>query len=237
MTDKLLVFDIWGDYGYFRQGFTSTSTITYPFPSRTSITGLISAILGLEKDSYHDIFNEENSKIGLRILNPIKKMNINLNYINTKGNKFLLSDISENPRVQVQAEFLKDVKYRIYISLKDTQLLNELFELIKNHKSVYTPCLGISECIADFSLAYDDLLDLNKMSGENIDINSVILKDNYKLVIEPNKKYGITKSPGFMNSERVVSKFLEFYYEENGNTIQIESGEYYSVGDENVILY
>ena len=25
---KLLAFDIWGDYGYFRRGYTSTSTIT-----------------------------------------------------------------------------------------------------------------------------------------------------------------------------------------------------------------
>ena len=82
MTEKLLVFDIWGDFAYFRRGYTSTSTITYPFPSRTSIAGLISSILGFEKDSYHDIFNQNNSKLGLRILNPIKKMNINLNYIN-----------------------------------------------------------------------------------------------------------------------------------------------------------
>lgn len=237
MTKKLLVFDIWGDYGYFRKGYTSTSTITYPFPSRTSIAGLISCILGLEKDSYHDIFNENNSKIGLRILNPIKKMNINLNYINTKGKKFLLSDIKENPRVQVQAEFLKDVKYRIYLSLKDQNLLNELFNLINEHKSIYTPCLGISECLADFNLAYPKLLDLNKKNGENIDINSVILKDKYNIVIEPNRKYGIVKSPGFMNSERVVSKFIEYYYEENGNPIKIENGDYYSIGDENIVLY
>lgn len=237
MTEKLLVFDIWGDYGYFRKGYTSTSTITYPFPSRTSIAGLISCILGLEKDSYHDIFNENNSKIGLRILNPIKKMNINLNYINTTDNKFLLSDIKENPRVQVQAEFLKDVKYRIYLSLKDQNLLNELFNLINEHKSIYTPCLGISECLADFSLVYPKLLDLNKKNGENIDINSVILKDKYNIVIEPNRKYGIVKSPGFMNSERVVSKFIEYYYEENGNPIKIENGDYYSIGDENIVLY
>ena len=92
MSKKIIAFDIWGDYGYFRRGYTSTSTITYPFPSRTSIAGLISAIIGLKKDSYHEIFNEINSKIGLRILNPIKKMNINFNYINTKEG-FLLTDI------------------------------------------------------------------------------------------------------------------------------------------------
>lgn len=236
MTEKLLVFDIWGDFAYFRRGYTSTSTITYPFPSRTSIAGLISSILGFEKDSYHDIFNQNNSKLGLRILNPIKKMNINLNYINTKGG-FLLSDIKKNPRVQVQAEFLKDVKYRIYVSLNDKSIMDDLFSLINNHKSIYTPCLGISECLANFELVYDDLLDLNEKTGENIDIHSIVLKEDYNIVIEPNRKYGVVKSPGFMNSERVVSKFLEYYYEENGNTIKIASGDYFPVGDENIILF
>ena len=45
------------------------------------------------------------------------------------------------------------------------------------------------------------------------------------------------KSPGFMDSDRVVYKFLEHYYEENGNSIKIKQGEYYKVGDENIALY
>lgn len=236
MNKKLIAFDIWGDYGYFRRGYTSTSTITYPFPSRTTIAGLISGILGLEKDSYHDIFSENNSKLGLRILNPIKKININLNYINTKEG-FLLSDIKSNPRVQVQAEFLKDVKYRIYVSLNDNKLMEELYYNLSEHKSVYTPCLGISECIANFRLAYDDLFDLNLSNGNNININSILLKNSYDLFIEPGKKYGIVKSPGFMNSDRIVSKFLEFYYEENGNSIKVKNGDFYSIGDEKIALY
>lgn len=236
MTIKLIAFDIWGDYGYFRRGYTSTSTITYPFPSRTTIAGLVSGMLGLEKDSYHEIFNENNSKIGLRILNPVKKININLNYINTKEN-LVLSAIKSNPRVQVQAEFLKDVKYRIYVSLNDDNLMQDLFTNLKEHKSVYTPCLGISECIADFKLIYDEILEVNTLNEDNVDIDSIIFKDSANLIIEPGKKYGIVKSPGFMNSQRIVSEFLEFYYEENGKSIKIKNGDYYKVGDEKIVLF
>lgn len=236
MNDKIIAFDIWGDYAYFRRGYTSTSTITYPFPSRTTIAGLISGIVGLEKDSYHEIFNEENSKIGLRILNPIKKININLNYINTKEG-FLLSDIKKNPRVQVQAEFLKDVKYRIFVSLDDKQLMEELYYNLSEHKSVFTPCLGISECIADFKLAYEDMFDLTLISEKDVYIDSIILKDSSNLIIETEKKYGIVKSPGFMNSERIVNKFLEYYYEENGKPIKIKNGDFYLIGDEKIALY
>ena len=236
MNKKLLAFDIWGDYAYFRRGYTSTSTITFPFPSRTTISGLIAGILGLEKDSYHDIFNEECSKIGLRILNPIKKLNINLNYINTKKS-LVLSEIQTDPRVQVQADFLKDVKYRIYVSLDNRNLMEELFLNLNEHKSVYTPCLGISECIADFSLVYDDFFNLKKLNGDNVNINSIILKSMGDLIIESGKKYGIVKSPAFMNSERVVSKFLEYYYEENGNSIKLKNCDYYPIGDEKIVLF
>lgn len=234
--NKLVVFDIWGDYGYFRRGYTSTSTITFPFPPRTTISGLIAGILGLEKDSYHEIFSEKNSKVGLRILNPLKKINMNLNYINTKED-LILSNIKSNPRVQVQAEFLKNVKYRIYVSLDDNKLLEELFSNLNEHKSVFTPCLGISECIANFKLAYDNLLDLKLLNGDNVDINSVVLKNNSDLIIESGKKYGIVKSPGFMDSERIVLKFLEFYYEENGNPIKLKNSDYYQIGDEKIVLF
>ena len=71
----------------------------------------------------------------------------------------------------------------------------------------------------------------------DVNIDSVILKNTGDLVIEPGKKYGIVKNPRFMNSERIVSKFLEYYYEENGNSIKIKNGEFYSIGDEKIVLY
>ena len=76
------------------------------------------------------------------------------------------------------------------------------------------------------------------LSNENdVEINSIILKNTSDLIIEPGKKYGIVKSPGFMNSDRVVSKFLEYYYEENGKSIKVKNADCYSIGDENFVLY
>ena len=238
MSEKLLAFDIWGDYAYFRRGYTATSTLSFPFPSRTTVSGLISSILGIKRDSYYDIFNAQNSKIGINILNPIKKVRFNLNYINTKLG-YHLWDIKDQDslRTQVRVEFLKDPKYRIYVSLNDNKLMDDLFELLYNHQSIYTPYLGISECIANFQLVGDDFFNVNKEMGENIQIDSILLKNESKIIIEPNKKYGLIKSPGFMSSERVVTQYLEHYFEEKGNSIKISEGEYYRVGEDNVILF
>lgn len=239
MSKKALVFDIWGNHAYFRKGFTATSTLSYPFPSRTTIAGLISGIIGFPRDSYYELFNESNSRVSLRILNPIKKFRMNLNYINTKEG-FLLSDIkSQGKRTQVQAEFLKDVKYRVYLSLDDNKIMNDLLELLSNHKSVYTPCLGVSECFANFKLIGDGFSIIEKITS---DVNDIVLIDSVvpidtKIIIEPGKKYGMIKSPGFMNDDRVVTSYIEYYYEENGNPIKISNADYFKIGEDNVIFF
>lgn len=238
MTKNALVFDIWANHAYFRKGYTATSTISYPFPSRTTISGIIAAILGLERDSYYDLFNENNSKISIAILNPIKKFRMNLNYINTKEG-WILSDINkQGKRTQVRAEFLKDVKYRIYVCLKDEKKMKELFDLISNHKSVYTPFLGVSECIANFKLVGDGLFSIEELfvNNEGISIKSVVPTDS-NLLIESGKKYGTIKSPGFMNNERIVTSYIEYYYEENGKPIKISNQSYYKVGKDNVLFF
>ncbi|WP_304125727.1 type I-B CRISPR-associated protein Cas5b [Methanosphaera cuniculi] len=234
---KIVSFDIWSDYAYFRRGYTTTSTISYPFPSRTTIAGIIAGILGYPRDSYYNLFQENNSKIGLKIINPIKNTRINLNYINTKLG-MNLSDIEANgKRTQIPAEFIKDAKYRIYVSLNDEDVMNQLYYALHEHKSVYTPYMGISECLANFKLVEDKIHQVQPQIQENININSVVPKNSGNIQIEKGKHYGIVKSPAFFNENRSVSSFLEFFYETKGNSIKLDSCEYYQIGEDNVIMY
>lgn len=237
MIDKTVVFDIYGNYGYFRRGYTTTSTISYPFPSRTTLTGIVSGMLGYDRDSYYDIFGPKNSAFALQIINPIKKMRMNLNLIDTKTG-FILSD-NKGQRTQLPAEFLKDVKYRIYLWLDDDSIMNDILTSLSNHKSVYTPYLGISECLANFKLLENDFIEPKEISvnGEGIRIDSIVPTGKAEIKIESRKKYGIIKSPAFMNAERVVEDFQEFYYEENGDNIIIVDGKYHSIGEANVIFF
>lgn len=237
MTTDVVVFDVWGDYAYFRRGYTTTSTISYPFPSRTTIAGFVAGILGYPRDSYYELFNEKNSKIGLKIVNPIKKTRLNLNYVNTKESMHLFEIKSNGKRTQVPAEFLKDVKYRFYISLEDNELMEKLCSFVKEHKSVYTPYLGITECICNFDLVGDGIIDAEEVNGENVQIDSILVKKDVNIVIEKDKKYGVVKSPGFMKKDRSVKSFIEYYYESNAQSIQVDSCTYYKIGEDNVILY
>jgi len=237
--DKVLVFDMWGDYAHFRRGYTTTSPLTYPFPSRTTLSGIISAILGYERDTYYDYFNENNSLFAIQILAPIKKTIINMNLIDTKIGFYLWD--CKGQRTQIPYEFIKGPSYRFYISLDNQEIFDKLFTSISNHNSVYTPYLGISECISNFKGVQDVVYPIEKKEAncDPIDVHTIIPKDKAKLIIENNKVYGTVKLPGFFERGRTVTKYLEFYYEENGMPIKIANGTYYHVvgKDDNIILF
>lgn len=246
--NKILVFDIWGDYAHFRRGYTTTSPTTFSFPSRTSLSGFVSAILGLPNEkvdpenSYYHFFRKENSAFALKILNPIKKRRININLVNTKNqaNPLYFKLGIFKGRTLIPFEFIKDPKYRVYVWLKEDRLYRNLKEMVESHKSVYTPYLGISECIASFEFKDEfvgETAPKKKFAYEPTKIDSVIKRDDtIKIKIEP-KKYSIARMPLFMNKNREVEEYATFIYETEGNSLTIERGFFYEVGSENVIFF
>ena len=49
---KCLVFDIKGDYGHFKKYYTTSSPLTFSIPPRTTVSGMIGALIGLDKEEY-----------------------------------------------------------------------------------------------------------------------------------------------------------------------------------------
>ena len=238
--DEVLAFTVWGDWAHYRRVYTTTSSLTYPFPPRTALIGMISAILGYKRDSYYDFFTQENSIIALEILNPVKTKQINFNLIRTKEG-FILRDIKvAGKRSQIPLEFLKEPKWRIYLGMEDAERFETLRQMLKEHKSIYTPCLGISELIANFAFERTYALDKKQIvtGGEEVQIHSIIQRTkDLSIKAERNLKYGRVKVPGEITKERVVTKYLEFFFEKNGSPLTLLRGEYYSFGEKNVIFF
>jgi CRISPR-associated protein, Cas5h family len=82
--NKILIFDLVGMFAHFRKFYTNSSSLSYAFPPRTVITGLLAGILGYERDKYYEEFSSENCSVGLAIKNPIRKLVQTVNYIRTK---------------------------------------------------------------------------------------------------------------------------------------------------------
>ncbi len=167
---KVLIFEISGEFAHFKPYDTTSTKLSYPFPTPPTVLGMIGAILGLSKQDqqYLKILNDANTKVAVSILNPVKKLHWGLNLLNTKGN---IVDLS-NGHTQVLTEFIKDARYRIIVSMEKQDLYNSLKERLEKKESYYDLCLGITECLADFEFVGEYEASLNKYNS--IEVDSVI---------------------------------------------------------------
>ena len=236
MLGNFLIFDIWGDYAHFKKYYTTSSPLSFSIPPRTAIIGLISAIIGEGKEEYLSLMTKEKADIAVRIINSIKKIRMTHNLINTKDGFWIpVKRGSHEPRTQIRFEYLKDPKFRIYFRHSDTNIYELLKVNLRSHKSVYTPCLGISELLADFEFIAETSVMNTSVGDDFVNIHTVVPLDILKEIdlLQPGRKYFKERIPVEMLPGRVVTEYREILYEVDGNSIRakIESALTLDNGD------
>ena len=208
---EALVFDVWGDVGFFRKYFSTSSPLTFPFPPKTTIIGMIAAILGREKDSYYEEFNEENTNIALILKSSINKSKFNTNLLDTKSPP-------NDYYTQVGFEILKKPAFRIIFHHHDANLMNELEKLLEQHKTTYTLTLGLANCLSNFRFVCKSKV--HKQNTEEID--SVIPVYNIEKIMEYGQYFKV-KMPTTFNKDRVARGYREYLFERDCNPIKVKT--------------
>ncbi|MCK4260846.1 MAG: type I-B CRISPR-associated protein Cas5 [Halanaerobiales bacterium] len=241
MTTKTLVFDIWADYAHFKKYFTTTSPLTFSIPPKTVIYGILGAIIGLEKDEYLEYFQNE-CKVGIQILNPIKKVRIGLNLIDTKKAKGIGWNRIEQ-RTQIRTEFLKDPKYRLYIAHDNLKIYEALKKYIQTHKSVFTVSLGLSECLANFRYVGEEEVERIQGNDEFVEVVTSFRIDDGNVkkgdinFDESGKEYFLDKVAIEMKPDREVVDYGQVLFERSGKGIKLRPQYYYRISSGENILF
>ncbi|WP_449241359.1 type I-B CRISPR-associated protein Cas5b [Desulfoscipio gibsoniae] len=227
MKKKVLIFDLYGDYAHFRKYYTTTSPLTFSIIPPVTLMGVLGAILGLsnENNLYLETLNEAGTKVGIQLIKPVKKFRMGMNLINTKNDYWVPKHRTEGARTQIKYEFLKDAAYRIYVSMDNEELLNQLKYNVSRHKCVYTVSLGLSELLADFSFV--DMRDFNWRENDSsfIDIVTAVSMDDVLqggIDISPGSRYLKENMPIKMDSNREVTQYNEMLTETMGNHIKLK---------------
>ncbi len=169
---ELISFDWCGKMAHFRKFYSNASALTHTIPPRTTVLGLLASIAEIERDSYYlgtknEVFN--NLKIGIQIINPVRKINQKLNYLKIvkdgASEESLATDLNDlyifrgyGNRKQVSSEIIvphsirdKDalIKYRIFVGFPDSD--EPIFTTLKsNINREYYPfgvCLGAANML------------------------------------------------------------------------------------------
>jgi CRISPR-associated protein Cas5h len=138
------VFDISGKFAMFRKSYTTTSSISFPFPPPTTVAGIIGAILGFPHNSNQKAdradywFKMRGTRVAVKINLPIKWYRTGINFTNTKTNK-------SSDHTQIKHQFVRDPSYRIYV---DGPLEESLKDNLKKRIFHFSPYLGVAFCEA-----------------------------------------------------------------------------------------
>ncbi len=173
---NLVIFDVVGKMAHFRKYYTNSSSLTYYFPPRTALTGLISGIIGKEKDTYYELFSSDKARIAISIKASLRKIVQTVNYI-WAGNPDQLNG-SKGVRTQIPLEIVvpasyeDDIRYRVFFSHNDQKILEKVYVTIKERKLIYPPYLGISEFTAKIEFV-DYVTSVKERKGEVV-LDSVL---------------------------------------------------------------
>ena len=144
LIQSVIRFKISGAMAHFRKFYTNSSSLSYPFPPRTTVAGIIAAILGIERDVYYDLLSMEKARIGLALKSSYRSIMQTINFPTTKK--------GEKGRTQIPTELIlpsngeKKLVYEIVFSHCNNELMDEFYKKLDN--PVFPLYLGLTECPA-----------------------------------------------------------------------------------------
>ncbi|MEM3162583.1 MAG: type I-B CRISPR-associated protein Cas5b [Candidatus Bathyarchaeia archaeon] len=236
MSIKLVIFDVKCFLAHFRKHFSTTSSLSYSFPPRTTIVGMVAAMLGYGRDTYYSVFASEKCKIALQVRTPVRRLTNTMNYLMTDKPVNLLKLRGIVGPAQVHVEMLisdsrdpHPLSYRIFFNHEDSDLLKEVAERIKSRRFVYPPSLGVANNIAE--LEYVDLVDAEvyRPSGE-VEVHTVIPVSMVKKLVPCYDRRVFVEElvPADFAEDRSLKREEDYVYEGEGKPIRVVVSEVFS---------
>lgn len=235
--DRILAIRVWGEYGNFRNFEATTSHLSFPFPPPTSIAGFLAAILGITNlnNEYLRVFSPQNTRIAVRLLNPVRTISTTFNNLSTVN-----SNIYLNERVQIPTELLVKPDYIYYVYHESPDIMEKLEYKVKNHAYTYPVYLGKNSYFAEFEFA--GLYDVETV--EENDFVEVVtptkMEEIKDIQYSDDKKYSMVTMPIIMRPEdRVVEKYSKVLWELNAKPlkIKVKKGFLYRIKNEDKYEY
>ncbi|MDG6966968.1 MAG: type I-B CRISPR-associated protein Cas5 [Nitrososphaerota archaeon] len=154
MARRVVVFDVWSNYAYFRRPYSTTAALTFNFIPRSAIEGLVGAILGIRSDRAYEALSS--AKLALGIRNPVRKIPFATSHIHSDFWSVMKAYLENKEHKRnftslVSLELLVEPRYRIYVD--DSTIEQTLVDSLSHHRISYTPYLGTSTMIANFAYA------------------------------------------------------------------------------------
>lgn len=236
---KVIVFDIKGRFAHFRKFYSNSSSLTYGIPPRTTLVGIIAAILGYERDEYYQVLDSEKLHITSRKMTPTNKLIQTLNYIRAENIKDIMIP---KKHTQVPFEILtgeNGIVFRVYLSHEKKEILNEIEDRLITRRFFYPPSLGGVNFLSNIN--YIDTVEAKEVySQDYIRISTPIRTESLIELSIDSYKGKIIKERMVVDfdANRMAKEIISYIYDDEGNNIAAKvTDKVYGLSDgENIVF-
>ena len=231
--DRCLSATVRGPWGHFRRIEGNVVKQTYRIMPRTTVVGLLAAVLGIERDGYYELFGPEQSAIAIEPVDELRTVNMpvnalstadeNLRSLNGRGKISVKLPDPTDLRQQHNYEVLVDPAYRIDVALADETRYQELRETLAAGKSHYVPSLGLSEYLAELEFHGESTIE-DGPGEEVVAVDSAVPDAVDDVVLDQKTRCGIEESPAFMDVDtggRTTTAFVEYVYNPDAEPLTV----------------
>lgn len=233
VPDRCLSLTVRSDFAHFRRLDGNVVKQSYRVMPRTTVSGMLAAIVGSPRDSYYETFAFDASSMAITPLFSLRTKNQGTTALSTNENKLkspsgstkgvkLIYPDTEQSRQLHNYELLVDPVYRIDVALDDETFYEELRSHLKAGTSVYTPSLGLSECLARVDYLGEFEPEPVETDDDVVAVQSA-LPDALDGVTPTDVPYATEQSPGEMEATfggRTTTGFVDWVYPSVGFTLQ-----------------
>ncbi|MEZ3117286.1 type I-B CRISPR-associated protein Cas5b [Halobaculum sp. MBLA0147] len=164
LPEHCLSLRVASDWGHFRRVGRTATKQTYRMIPRTTVAGLLAAIVGEPRDSYYETFGEDVSAIAITPESELRTINMPMTSVGTdpseattqtagsRRSQLVRYQDTRAPRQIHVYETLVDPVYRLDVAVEDEEFYTQLRRHLKNGTSHYPPSLGLSEHLARVEL-------------------------------------------------------------------------------------
>lgn len=251
-------FTVSGEWAHFRRIDTTNDKQTYAVIPRTTVAGLVAAILGEPRDSYYQEFAADSSAIGIVPAAPIRRMQVPMLTVpttkgdiqtaeGTTGKTVVAPEVLEEKRQRRTFEYLRHPRYHIHLVLDNETWLERLANRLdarrdgpdaddgtRDVRAVYTPALGKSECLANIS--HTAITEVS--STQSVDKVDSIVPET-ELSPATSVSYAMERTPGYMERDehgRRTTGFISYAFPTDGGSIELGELEAYEVAGDRVLF-
>ncbi|HYW00510.1 MAG TPA: type I-B CRISPR-associated protein Cas5b [Candidatus Acidoferrum sp.] len=223
---EVCVFQVKGSHAYWKKGFSSGgSPLTFSFPPRTAIVGLIGAILGIDRENLANEFQIRETNTAVVPLSPLLKDHLPQNWRQgpsmIDGNR--VNPAKFNESFQANIEIVRNPHFAIVFAHKNAKLMREFVERLQEKKWFYPPYLGSLGFLADVNFDHIDQASENNAAEISLDsvlpltenqVKSVGLQQDNLCIREEGVPFDVLKGRAF--------RYIAYVYaEKTGGSLKI----------------